>query len=657
MDRGKPRNMKRISMSLLMRFYKRRVLSALLAVSMLAHHASATDVTVTNTADSGAGSLRAAIGNAAEGDRIVFDIPGASPSTIILLSNLPTIASGVTFDNPVASPITLDRNGFGPLRYAASSMIDPGTLVLETSGAPSVDTDLDAPTGTTVFGARAVTGNLMVAGTLAPGAAATPGSIGTFKVTGDLDLTDSNVELDISSSSTSSDLIDVDGTLTVTDATLTPNFIGGQFKLGDNFKVFESTTPIVGGFENQSDTFALPNQPFLQAITDASVSGEFTFLIQDNGMNFTDVVSGSNQTAAAALLDRVRADTPTPSPSIEAKNAADALRNGTTDQAVMAIDQLSGSIYPSLIGAEIHHIQNNVESVRDRIAMQFGFDSDTLERAPWARVYGVTGEVDADEYETLGYRHRIGGMELGAGVAGNNGLSAHTFAHLATANLDIHGVDQHADIDSYRMGGAVEYVGPRFYVLGAAGAGIQNYEVRRSLSALTDSPFAESSFDGSAQYGYVELGTLVPGLAMLWTPYVALHSTRVELDSIRETGDTTFALINEGGAGDSLRSALGLSLAQSGLTPLGIATTRIRFGWMHEYLDESEAFVSAIANDGTPTESLTDRGVQAGSDFGFARVQVDMGHLFGGQFSVAYVGQANRDSFYNSLLAGIRWIL
>ncbi|MFG0261833.1 MAG: autotransporter domain-containing protein [Novipirellula sp. JB048] len=655
----------RIPRPQLMRSQKRGVLSALLAASLSISHATAADIAVTNPADAGAGSLRAAIDTAAEGDRIIFNIPGASPSTITLLSDLPAIANDVTFANNGGTPITIDRNGFGSLRLAENSLIDPTTLSFVALGPPPLGSDLIAPSGTTVFGTGDVTGDLRVAGTLAPGAAATPGTIGTFKVTGDLNLSDSTVELDISSPSSpastppnklDSDLIEVDGTLEVTDATLAPNFIGGQFKAGDYATVFESTAAIVGTFENAGDPFELPDQPFLQAITDTSVHGEFTFRIQDNGKNFTEVVSGRNQTSAAALLDRVHANTSTPSPSTAATDAVEALRNGSMAQTLTAIDQLSGSIYPSLIGAEIHHIQNNVESIRDRIAMQFSFQSDTLELAPWARAYGVTGEVDTDDHETFGYRHRIGGVELGASMAGNNGLSAHTFTHLATANLDMRGVDQHADIDSYRMGGAVEYVGPQFYALGAAGAGIQNYEVRRSLSALKESQFAASSFDGSARYGYVELGSLRPHRAILWTPYVALHSTRVELDPIRETGDETFALINQGGAGDSLRSMLGLALTESAFTPLGMATTRIRFGWMHEYLDESETFISAIANDGTPTESLSDRGVQAGRDFGFARVQLDVGNLFGGQFSFAYVGQANSDSSYNTLLSGIRWV-
>jgi uncharacterized protein with beta-barrel porin domain len=195
------------------------------------------------------------------------------------------------------------------------------------------------------------------------------------------------------------------------------------------------------------------------------------------------------------------------------------------------------------------------------------------------------------------------------------------------------------------------YVGQNIYVLAAGGAGAQNYDVRRSLTALEGSSFAESSFDGSAQFGYFELG-----YAALWTPYLSLHTTRVDLDSITETGDPDFALINNGGDGDSLRGVLGIALYKSAPTPIGMATTRLRFGWMHEYLDESQTFVSQVAGGGTPTGALMDRGVTPGRDWGFVRMQVDLGTLLGGQFTVAYQGQYNSDSSFNSLLGGTVWV-
>ena len=77
---------------------------------------SAVTFTVTNTNDSGAGSLRQAIldANASAGaDDIVFAIPGPGVHTIVLASSLPPINEGVILDGysqPGSSPNTLPAN-------------------------------------------------------------------------------------------------------------------------------------------------------------------------------------------------------------------------------------------------------------------------------------------------------------------------------------------------------------------------------------------------------------------------------------------------------------------------------------------------------------------------------------------------------------------
>ncbi len=628
------------------RFEKRRSLLALLSVAWLAVNASAVDIAVTTDADAGAGSLREAFTTAVSGDRIVFDIPGTP--TITLLSDLPTVAVDISFANNNPTAVTIDRNGNAALEFTGN-LVDPTVLVVTTSIATTPNTDIVTAANTTVFGDGDVTGNLEVPGTIAPGASANAGTIGAFNVTGDVNLTGAEVQLDISASGgvTSNDVVNVVGTVDVTGGTLSPNFVGDEFAAGQTFLVLDATNPILGTFTNQASAFALPNNPFLQAVQDGLLgTDDFGFLIEDNGNPFTSVVTGCNQLSAAALLDQLQASGTPPA-------AIAALRNGSTEQVIMAVDQLSGSIYPSLIGAEINLIQNGLESVRDRVALQFDSHTGQPTWTPWVRAYGVSGQVDRDDCQTPGYRQEIGGVELGCGLSAGGPLATYIFAHLAGGDLETRGVDQHADIGTYRLGGLVQYVGHSVYFVAAGGAGVQNYDVRRSLTAFDGSSFAESSFDGSSQFGYFELGTNYVGP---WTPYLALHTTRVDLDSITETGDADFALLNNGGEGESLRGVLGLSLTQSGLTPIGIATTRLRFGWLHEYLDASETFVSQVANGGTPTGALTDRGVDPGIDWAFVRMQVDLGVLLGGQFTVAYEGQYNSDSSFNALLGGTRWV-
>ena len=616
----------------------RLLLSALFVVALLANGASAEDIVVTTDADSGAGSLREALTAAASGDRIVFDIAGTP--TIVLLSDLPTVNVDISFANNNVPDVTIDRNGFGPLSFTGPS-VDPSVLVINTGGSASADADIVASAATTVFGAGSITGNVTALGTLAPGADSAAGTVGTLSVTGDVDVSNSQLQLDLDGGAATSDLLNVSGTATVTGATLVPNFIGNEYTIGQQFLVLDATA-ISGAFANQADTFQLPDNPFLQAIADATLTpDDFGFVIEDNGLTFQDVVNGCNQTSAARVLDDLLAGAPPASVT--------ALREASTAELALAVNQISGSVYPSLIGAEINHIHNNMESVRDLIVLNADPCASGCNLTPWVRGYGVSGQVDQDDCNTLGYRQRIGGVELGCGLGGGAGLTGHIFSHLASGSLDVDHVDQRADVDSYRLGGSILYAGQHVYMLAAAGAGTQEYDVRRSLVLLQGSSFAESSFDGSARYGYFEVA-----FTGAWAPYLAMQFTRVEIDPITETGDPVFALSNSGGSSESYRGILGWAYSKSAPTALGLATTRLRFGWTHEYGDEFTTIVSQVAG-GNPAIPLTDQGVASGRDWGFVRIQLEWGQLLGGQLTGSYQGQFNTRSYYSSLLGGAAW--
>lgn len=96
-------------------FFVALVVLAMVAGLMLGERPSyADDLTVTNTNDEGAGSLRQAMLSAnanAGADVIAFDIPGGGVHTITPNSALPTVTDTVTIDGytqPGASANTLD---------------------------------------------------------------------------------------------------------------------------------------------------------------------------------------------------------------------------------------------------------------------------------------------------------------------------------------------------------------------------------------------------------------------------------------------------------------------------------------------------------------------------------------------------------------------
>jgi hypothetical protein len=84
-------------------------IAVLLATAMLGPaRADASTVTVTTTSDSGAGSLRGAIGAASNGDTITF-APGVS-GTITLTGGELVINKNLTIDGPGVSVLTISGN-------------------------------------------------------------------------------------------------------------------------------------------------------------------------------------------------------------------------------------------------------------------------------------------------------------------------------------------------------------------------------------------------------------------------------------------------------------------------------------------------------------------------------------------------------------------
>ncbi len=76
-------------------------------------------LTVTTTADSGAGSLRDTIAAASAGDTIQF-APALNGQTITLTTAKIVIDKNLVIDGPGASQLTVRRSTAGALRFSAS---------------------------------------------------------------------------------------------------------------------------------------------------------------------------------------------------------------------------------------------------------------------------------------------------------------------------------------------------------------------------------------------------------------------------------------------------------------------------------------------------------------------------------------------------------
>jgi hypothetical protein len=111
------------------------LLAVVLALAAGAAQASAATLTVQNTLDSGAGSLRQVLGTANTGDVIQF-ASGVS-GTIMLLSEV-TIPAAVTIQGPGASTLTIDGQHANQI-FAVGGTVASGTVTTNATGEQSAD--------------------------------------------------------------------------------------------------------------------------------------------------------------------------------------------------------------------------------------------------------------------------------------------------------------------------------------------------------------------------------------------------------------------------------------------------------------------------------------------------------------------------------------
>src|SRR5262245_38657399 len=85
------------------------LITLLCAAMTIAQNGRAATITVTNTNDSGAGSLRQAIADASPGDTINFSV--ATPATITLTSGELVVSKNLTISGPTTGRLSVSGNG------------------------------------------------------------------------------------------------------------------------------------------------------------------------------------------------------------------------------------------------------------------------------------------------------------------------------------------------------------------------------------------------------------------------------------------------------------------------------------------------------------------------------------------------------------------
>src|SRR5215204_4524716 len=196
---------------------------------------AASVITVTNTNNSGAGSLRQAILDAASGDTITFALAGC-PCTITLTSGELTLDKSLTIDGPGANQLTINANGASRVFLIPSLVADASNIV--------------ALEGLTIAGGNSVAGGgiyqgiatLTITNVSIIGNNATSAGGGIYKPGGTLTVINSTIAGNTGSSVAG--IYNQFGTMTLTNSTVSENFAttnGGGLTNGGILTVTNST--------------------------------------------------------------------------------------------------------------------------------------------------------------------------------------------------------------------------------------------------------------------------------------------------------------------------------------------------------------------------------------------------------------------------------
>ncbi len=653
---------------------------AIAAVLCSGMPASAADLRVTNNNDFGAGSLRQAILEAQPNDRILFDGSLAN-STITLTAPLGSFDPSLTIDGSAAPGLKIEGailasaaagmlNLGGNATYTSAQITSNTTFIqnadltfdggsisgdatiangatVAMNGSVSGVTNLAA--GGTLTGSGTLTGNTISSGTVNAGAA---GAVGTLNFGSDLTVNAGSLQVDIDGggavpvAGTHNDVYQVAGDAQLNGGIVEITAQPSAYIDGASYR-FLSANSVTGSFDGITNNFAFYDTTLIYAPDSVS------FRLDDNGIPFADIGETCNQISVGAYLD-----------SIRSRGAVDpaldevilGLRGSTTATALTGLDHLGGQIYAYLPTIQMQHTSFTLAMLRDQLL------TDRLYRLPdeptrgWVRGYGIGGGADADACGTHGFNYSLGGTEFALQRGFGDGLDVGLFTNLGWSLVKTDEVDQRSDVASYQYGLSLQYLGEYGYVLGIAGGGNQNYNVRRGISdaegLLTSA--AESQFDGTQGFGSIEYGKLLQHGPVSWIPHLTMQYVTVNQDRIHEAGAGPVDLVGNSIDADSLRSVLGMSIQQAGPTAIGPATTKLRFGWMHEYLDTEQVFVSSFRDE---IETVSVSGMDLGRDWAVMGLNLEWSVLPNLTTVLGYQNQFNERQSLHTGSGGLeaRW--
>lgn len=531
-------------------------------------------------------------------DRSVILEAGGGTIDVDDPTNKVTVAKAITGTGSLtkAGDGTLDLTGANT--YTGQTVVEDGRLAVNGSIASALTTVRDGGT----LGGNGTVGNLVVAsgGTVAPG-----NSIGQLNVTGDVTFQNGSIfEAEVDSSG-QSDRLAASGSIVIDSGARLSLAANSNYRLLTDYQLLSAGVGITGQFDSVLSNFAFLSPDLTYTATGISMR------VNRNGLGFASAGTTSNRRAAAGGIE-----------SLGGGNALyDAVLSLDAATADRAFSQVSGDIYPSIVGA----LAEDSRFVRDAVAERLSGVKATARAAgqagqatsdyqAWSQGFGSKGAMGGSGVDKLD--RSIGGVLMGADGMLSESLRVGLFGGYGRSSFSEDGRSASADADSYLLG---------FYGSTAVDAVRLSFGGSFGLSSIgADRDVAFSSFTDSLHSDYTAMTAQIFGEAAYRVdlgeatiePFAGLAHVHVSSNGFREDGGVASLSVDDG-AYDATFANIGLRAATT--VDVGGTTVRLKgeASWRHAF------------GDVTPTASMALAG-GSGFDVGGASINRDAAEIKAG---------------------------
>lgn len=519
--------------------------------------------------------------------------------------------------------------------FQGTTTVEGGALIVNGSLGGSIDV-ADArlggsgTIGSTVLGAGAV---------IAPG-----NSAGTLTVDGNLTFhADSTYEVEVDTSSNTSDLIHVTGTAWLNGASVAHVGLTGSYPWYMTRTILTADGGIDGTFGGITSDFAFLTPDL------AYDANNVRMTLLRNDVDFTEVSQSPNQTGVASAANGLGQGNP----------IYDEILTMTEAEARAAFDALSGEAYASAGSAAFNAAQQLRDLLQIRLQMfsgakvaSAGFVPAAGDRsmadaaAIWGQVFGSEGTSDATatsarlDRRSAGF---IGGADKSVGEDTRVGFAL----GYSRSNFDVSSLISTGGSDNFHLMG---YAGTK---LGAVDLGATlGYSYGRAdaertviVGGLTENLIAD--YDSHTFQASVEAGTDFDMGPVVLTPFAGLAVTHVETGSFTETGGLS-ALSFASSSNTTGLSTLGLRVSREtgGVTLAGSAA------WRHAFGDVEPVSRAAFAS--APASPFSVRGTAVSEDALALEAGIGLRLDEGTLLTLGYSGEYASGSRDNGLKAELR---